>query len=201
VTPANHVVLIGPMGVGKTTVGGLVAARLGRPLKDSDIDLQALGRNARDIAQRHGVEVLHRAEADHLLGTLTEETPLVIAAAASVVEDDRCVRALQPAMVVWLWAPPEVLVSRLKSGGHRRDLGHDPLVALTALAQRRDPLYRRVADATVDVSRLTPDQTAEAVLSRLESIRTAPSDQVRDADRPDSSGDPRDSTPHREQPA
>lgn len=168
VTPADHLVLVGPMGVGKTTVGRLVAARLGRPLKDSDLDLEAGGGNARNIARRDGVDALHRWEADHLLGALAADTPAVIAAAASVVDDERCLRALQQPVVVWLWAPPETLVHRLTSANHRRDLGDDPLLALTALTQRREPLYRQVADAMVDVSRLTPDQTAEAILSRIE---------------------------------
>jgi shikimate kinase len=166
----RHVVLVGAMGVGKTTVGGLVASRLGRRLHDSDVELAATGRTGREVAVSAGVAALHRWEADDLLESLDAPEPSVIAAAASVVEDPRCVAALEPAFTVWLWAPPETLEQRMASGPHRRELGDEPLVAIAALAQRRDPAYRQVADLTVDVGRLTPEQAAEAILIRYEAL-------------------------------
>jgi shikimate kinase len=165
-TSADHIVLLGSMGVGKTTVGRLVAERLGRKLRDSDTDLRAVHRNARQMAAQQGVDVLHRIEADLLLDALAVEQALVIAAAASVVDDERCVEALQqPAItVVWLHAPLTRLLPRLTQGDHRRDLGADPQAALEALAGRRDPLYRRLADVEIDVSDHGPEESAQAVL-------------------------------------
>lgn len=165
--PADHIVLVGSMGVGKTTVGSLVAQRLDRPLRDSDTDFHTSHRNARELAVRQGVAALHRLEADLLLDALASPSPLVIAAAASVVDDPRCVDALRAPFVVWLWAPPELLVPRLDSGDHRRDLGLDPAAALTALAERRDAGYRAVADTRLDVSGRRPDELARAVLDVL----------------------------------
>lgn len=166
----GHLVLVGPMGVGKTTVGRILAARLGLRLRDSDLDLRARDRSGREIAQEQGVPALHQWEASHLLDALADPEPAVVAAAASVVEDGRVVAALQgEPFVVWLWAPPETLVRRLGQGDHRRDLGPEPQLALTALAERRDPLYRQLADLTIDVNSLTPDQVAEAIVSRLPS--------------------------------
>jgi shikimate kinase len=169
VTSADHLVLVGSMGVGKTTVGRILATRLGRPLRDSDLDLQASGRSGRDIARAAGVNALHRWEADHLLDVLATPAAAIIAAAASVVDDARCFGALQAPFVAWLWAPPDLLVARMAAGNHRRDLGDDHRVALAALAERRDPLYRKVADTTVDVGSLTPDQAADAIVRRLRS--------------------------------
>ncbi|MGH9209901.1 MAG: shikimate kinase [Acidimicrobiales bacterium] len=171
---SSHLVLLGAMGVGKTTVGRVVAAGLRRPLRDSDLELRAAGRNARDVALVSGVDALHLLEADHLLGALAAPEPAVIAAAASVVDDARCLAALEAPFAVWLWAPFETLAERMRHGDHRRDLGDDPLVAMTALAQRRDPRYRQVADATIDVGRLAADQVAEAVLSRFEAVDGGP---------------------------
>lgn len=164
----DHLVLVGPMGVGKTTVGRIVASRLGRRFRDSDLDLEVSGRNGRDLAREQGVPALHTWEAEHLLEALADPEPAVIAAAASVVEDERAVEALRDGpFVVWLWAPPETLIERMARGDHRRDLGADPELALAALASRRDPLYRQLADLTIDIDGLTPDQAAEAIVSRL----------------------------------
>jgi len=164
----GHLVLLGAMGVGKTTIGRLVAASLERPMRDSDEDLRHTGRTGREVARASGVDALHRWEADNLLEALRQPTWTVIAAAASVVEDPRCLAALQAPFVVWLWAPPEVLVARMAHGTHRRDLGDDPRVAIAALARRRDPGYRQVADITVDAGRLSAAQAVEAILSRYE---------------------------------
>lgn len=167
--PADHVVLVGSMGVGKTTVGSLVARHLDRPLRDSDTDFRTSHRNARELAAGQGVDALHRLEADLLLDALASPTPLVIAAAASVVDDPRCLDALRAraSFVVWLWAPPELLVPRLDSGDHRRDLGPDPAAALAALADRRDAGYRAVADARVEVAGRSPEELAATVLDLL----------------------------------
>jgi shikimate kinase len=162
--PTDHIVLVGPMGVGKTTVGSLVARRLDRPLRDSDVDFRTSHRNARELAAGQGVEALHRLEADLLLDALSSPTPLVIAAAASVVDDQRCVEALRAPFVVWLWAPPATLVPRLASGDHRRDLGPDPAAALERLSEQRDTGYRAVADASLDVSGRAPDDLAQSVV-------------------------------------
>jgi shikimate kinase len=155
------------MGVGKTTIGSLVAGRLQRPLRDSDLDLRTSHRNARQLAARQGVEALHRLEADLLLDALASGTPSVIAAAGSVVDDPRVVDALRSPgspYVVWLWAPPHLLAPRLASGDHRRDLGADPVAALARLAHQRDGRYRSVADATLDVSGRRPDEVAQAIV-------------------------------------
>src|SRR4029450_13513392 len=81
----SHIVVVGSMAVGKSTVGRGLAARLGRPFRDSDADLGATGGGTgRGLAEREGVEALHRWEAGHLLTALEGSQPAVVAAAASV---------------------------------------------------------------------------------------------------------------------
>ena len=164
------------MGVGKTTIGAGLAARLGRPLRDSDRDLQAAQNiRGRELARRDGVEALHRWEAEHLLGALDDEEPAVVAAAASVVDDPACREALADAFVVWLQAPARILVSRLSPADHRRPVvaggpgaGADAaLEAYETLEARRDPLFRQVADATVDAGGAAPDEVVPVVLDTL----------------------------------
>jgi shikimate kinase len=162
----RHLVLVGSMGVGKSTVGRLLAERLGRPLRDSDADLAAAQhRSGRTVAAERGVDELHRWEADHLLDALGRPEPSVIAAAASTIDDDRCLRALQDADVVWLRASPGTLAHRIARQSHRRDLGDDPAATLAHLERSRASRYAQVAHLTLDVDDITPEQTVDAVLS------------------------------------
>lgn len=91
----------------------------------------------------------------------------MIAAAASTVEDDRCVEALRDAHVVWLRASPETLARRIARQTHRRDLGPDPVTTLGALEQARAARYAHVADLTVDVDHSTPTRTVDEILTAL----------------------------------
>src|SRR4030095_2586248 len=113
----RHVVVVGSMAVGKSTVGRALAARLRRPFRDSDEDLEAArGVTGRELAQREGVDALHRWEAKHLQAALAGTQPAVVAAAASVVDDDASLAALREPFVVWLRAPAAVLAQRIPVG-------------------------------------------------------------------------------------
>jgi shikimate kinase len=149
-----HVVLVGLMGVGKSSVGRGVAARFRWACRDSDEDVERVtGRTGRAIAAdaREGVDGLHALEEAVLLGALAWDEPTVISAAGWVAESDRCRVAMRRrAMVVWLDAPVEVLRERMKSNNERRPM--DP-AELSAVAARRLPLFESVADLRVDATR------------------------------------------------
>jgi shikimate kinase len=171
----NHIVFVGGMASGKSSAARALAQRLGRPLRDSDEELtEASGRTGRETAARKGVAALHRAEAAHLLHAVATTEPSVIAAAASVVENERCLEALQATDVVWLRVRPETAVRRMGGQAHRRSLGPDPIQALTTLAERRAPRYRRVADVTIDTDQLSPSDVVGRVIGRLDTHHDAP---------------------------
>jgi shikimate kinase len=163
----THVVLIGMMGVGKSTVGRLVAAELGRPLFDSDEMIEArTGRTVREIWEADGEAAFRVLETDTLLEALAATEPSVIAAAGGVVlrEENRAALASSDAHVVWLLADVEVLVERVRNGMHRPLLDDDPETVLRSLCEAREPLYQEVADAIVSVDHRTPTEVARAVL-------------------------------------
>jgi shikimate kinase len=163
-TPPRHLVLVGPMGAGKTTIGTLLSAATGLPLVDNDRVLSTTeGENAADIARERGVDALHDRECRQLLTALAAHEPSVVGAAASTVEIPSCRAALGGHFVAWLRAAPELVAERLDRAAHRRDLGTDALVALRALADRRDPLYAAVADVVVDVDTVTPAEACRIV--------------------------------------
>lgn len=147
-----HIVVIGLMGAGKTTLAEALADRLARPIRDSDRDIERVWRfTGADLAQRHGVARLHGVERGMLLGALASDEPTIITAAASTVDDDLCREAMRRrAFVVVLQAPVEVLLERAAAGVHRRPV--DP-AEFAALAARRAEGFARIADLSLDSRR------------------------------------------------
>ncbi len=174
--PWRHVVLVGLMGSGKTTVGERLAARLGMPFVDSDAQLErATGRTGRAIAGEDGVPALQAIEAGLLLDALAVPGPDVVAAAASVVDESRCRRALrEPGIaVIRLRARPATLAARHAHGAHRRPLGPDPVAAFAAQSRARAARFAAVRPlATLDVDAMPVGAVVEAAAAAL---RTPPS--------------------------
>lgn len=163
----THLVLVGMMGAGKTTVGKQVAARLGWPLLDSDHLIEAAtGRTVREIFRDEGEAAFRALETTALIEALRRTEPAVIAAAGGVVLRDENREALRTAdaRVVWLKAQPDVLVERATRGSHRPLLDDDPEGTLRRMFHEREPLYEEVADAIVSVDHRTIADVVDAVL-------------------------------------
>ena len=166
----RHIVMVGLMGSGKTTVGTLIAVRLGWALRDSDVELQAAsGQTAREIRDAQGTEALHRAEAQALFRALAQSGPDVICAASSTIEQAEIREALAAPDVaaIWLTAPPEVLAERFTHDPHRPVYGDDQVAVAATRAQRRDPLYAAIDPITIEVNGLAPAAVAELALDGL----------------------------------
>jgi len=164
-----RVLLVGMMGVGKSTVGRIVASRLSWPYVDNDELLHAeTGLYGADLLERDGERALRDAEARVLAEILTREPPLVAGVAAGVVlrSEDRT-RMKDQAFVVWLRATVETLVRRIGDDHKRAWLQPDPAAALRSLATGREALYAEVADLTVDVDDLTAEAVAEQIVTGL----------------------------------
>lgn len=159
-------VLIGPMGVGKTTIGRKLAERLGLRFTDSDDQLlEMVGMTARRYAAVHGVPALHEAEVEALMQALSRP-PSVIAAAASVADSPSALAtlAVSRARVVVLEAPPDVTWKRITASQDRRDVTRDELARLAA---RREASLRDVRSVDVVDTSLSG---VEAIVERLTRI-------------------------------
>lgn len=164
---ARHLVLVGMMGVGKSTVGRALAVELGRTLYDSDEMIEArTGRTVREIWQADGEPAFRTLETEVLVDALAADEPSVIAAAGGVVLSDANRSALRGprALVVWLVADVDVLVERVRRGGHRPLLDDDPAASLRRLYEQRAPLYQDVSDAIVSVDNRSVGDVTKAVL-------------------------------------
>lgn len=164
----RHIVLVGMMASGKTTVGRLLAERLGRPFIDSDEQVEArTGHTVRELFALHGEPYFRERETEALVDALAVPEPTVIAAAGGVVLAELNRKALRSdrAYVVWLRAEPKLLRERIgNEPGHRPLLDDDPDAALVRLTERRTPLYAEVADHVVDVASLSADAVADEII-------------------------------------
>jgi shikimate kinase len=166
----RHIVVVGLMGAGKSTVGRAVAASLGWGFRDSDTDIEATtGRTVKELAAEVGVPAMHDLEARQLLGALDDARPTVVAAAASTIDVAACRRRLAGAdvLVIWLRADPVTLAARFGSSGHRPSYGPDTTDFLAEEATQRYPRYRALHPIVIDVDRLGPDEAIAAALAAL----------------------------------
>lgn len=157
------------MGVGKTSVGELVAARLGRSFVDSDAQVEVrTGRTVREIFESDGEPAYRVLEAEALATALDDEAPAVIAAAGGTVLDPANRALLGEAWrVVWLRADPSVLADRVEDADHRPLLRDDPEGSLRRLSAERRPFYAEVADITIDIGDRSAAQVADEICASL----------------------------------
>jgi 5-deoxy-5-amino-3-dehydroquinate synthase len=167
--PGWHVILVGMMGTGKSTVGRLIAERLGREHLDTDRDVEhAAGRSVSEIFASEGEGAFRLLERRALVAAVAAERPAVISVGGGAVlgaENRRLIA--RSGQTVWLRARPETLAARLGPGVGRPLLERDPAGTLHGLSAERRDLYSGVARLTVDVDDATPEQIAEEILSAL----------------------------------
>jgi len=168
----GHVVVVGLMGVGKSTVGRLVADRLGLTFIDNDDLLTAhTGQSAEQIAATHGLAELHRIEADVLAKALDRPGSRVLAAAASVVTDEASRAALRKAQhVVWLRDDLAAIAARIANSGQLHRPGFAPQT-LRQIERQRRPLFAAAATVTIDIVGDSPEAVADRIVAALDAER------------------------------
>jgi len=161
-----NIFLVGLMGAGKTSVGKLLARRLGKTFLDCDHEIErATGVRIPLIFEIEGEEGF-RARECRMLGELAQRTDVVLATGGGAVLSAQNRSTLsQHGTVVYLRASPHDLWQRTRHDRNRPLLQTpNPLGKLTELFNQRDPLYREVADLVVD----TGNQSVSALAHRLE---------------------------------
>ena len=165
-TQRPRVVLVGPPAAGKTTVGRLLADRLGVPFVDTDdLVVARAGKPVGEIFVDDGEEAFRRLEADAVAEALTGDAVVALGGGAVLAEETRKRLAGQP--VVLLAASVPTSANRVGLNRDRPLLLGNPRQQLRALLDARLPLYREVAVAEVATDDRTPDEVADAVLAEL----------------------------------
>src|SRR5437763_11630131 len=167
---AEHVLLVGMMGAGKTSVGRRLADRLGRPFFDIDAWIEdEEGVSIAGIFETRGEAAFRDLEAKVLTSFLANPHASVLSVGGGAVTESR-IRTVMTAQkrVVWLRASDATLASRVGDGSDRPLLtGKDPATELARLSKVREPMYTEVADVVVDVDDLTLDDVVHRVAAAL----------------------------------
>ena len=158
------IVLVGFMGAGKTSVGQLLAARLGLRFADTDrVIEQRHGRSVRQIFAEDGEPAFRAAERD-VLAELMRGPDAVVAVGGGAVQEQSSRRLLRAARVIYLQVGYDEAMQRV--GG---DAGR-PLLSrpdLAGLYRRRLPAYQSVATLTVTTAGRSAEEVCQEVIGRL----------------------------------
>jgi len=166
----RNVVIVGPMGAGKTTVGKLLADELGVEFLDSDKEIE--DRTGADIGWIFDVEgeTGFRKREAAMIDELTARSGVLVATGGGAVllEENRK-RLVSRGTVIYLNAPLEQQIERT-SRDRTRPLLRDgePGDVLAALQEDRGPLYQEVADFTFTADRRSAKALAQEIARALE---------------------------------
>jgi shikimate kinase len=167
----KNIVLIGMPAVGKSTVGVLLAKRLGRYFLDTDVFIQAVaGRTLQEIIDTDGMENFCRLEAEHILGI--DRTKCVIATGGSAVYSEDAMNHLkETGELVYLNLPLNMIKKRLTDLNVRGVVISEGKT-LDDLYKQRTPLYKKWADITIDCCNLTHEQVVEKIIEDIETFNS-----------------------------
>lgn len=174
-TPAGHeprprVVLVGPMGAGKTTVAARLAQRWGATVRDTDSDIvTAQGREISDIFVDDGEDAFRALEREAVARALAEHDG-VLSLGGGAVLDAGTRELLAEHTVVFLQVGLGDAVKRVGLGTSRPLLMGNVRARVKALLDERTPVYASVATHTVDTDGRTPDEVADAIEALLQGV-------------------------------
>lgn len=168
----RNLILVGPMGAGKSTIGRLLAKELHLPFKDSDKEIEV--RTGADIPWIFDVEGEggFREREQAVLADLCREDGLVLATGGGAVLRAENRAALHAGgRVIYLHTSVEQQLERTARDRNRPLLRTaNPGQVLRELLATRDPLYREIADVVIETDQRPPRMVVQEILSRLEQL-------------------------------
>lgn len=169
VLPERHIVLIGAMAVGKSAIGQELARALQREFVDTDQLITGKHGSIPEIFAGRGEQFFREVEAKMVAAALESRTrrPRVISLGGGAVLDSGTQQLLAGAWVVYLDADLDTVRERIRRNTGRPLLSGDPMERWEQMARTRLPVYRRLADATLDVRRGTVQELAAELVRTM----------------------------------
>jgi shikimate kinase len=172
----RSIVLVGMMGVGKSSIGRRLASRLGIPFVDADTEIEkAAGMSIADIFARHGEAYFRSGEA-RVIARLLDSGPQILATGGGAVMNADTRSAIKATGVsIWLSAELEVLLRRINKRKNERPLLQtaDPAATLRQLLVEREPFYAQ-ADLTVQSREVPHEAIVSEIMTALAGFLNAP---------------------------
>lgn len=168
----DNIFLIGPMGVGKTTIGQKLAKKTGKRFVDSDREIEKqTGATISLIFDIEG-EAGFRERESRMIDELTAAQGIVLATGGGAVLSEENRKSLQQrGVVIYLSASPELLLKRTAYDQNRPLLQNgDRRGQINALLESREPLYRQSSDLLLTVDKLSAKQIVEKICNYMESV-------------------------------
>jgi len=164
------IVLVGLMGAGKSCVGRRLAARLGVPFTDADVEFEAAaGCTISEFFAKYGEPAFRDGERKVIARLMEGELAVLATGGGAFCDPETRARIKESAISVWIRADLDLLVKRTSGRDHRPLLKTgDPREILSRLMDARYPLYAQ-ADITVDTTDEPPEITVAKVLDELDS--------------------------------
>ena len=165
----QNLFLVGPMGAGKSAVGRQLARFLHMDFFDSDEEIESrTGVDIPFIFEKEGEEGFRKREAQ-AVNDLSKRDGIVLATGGGVVMDPQNRNHLGArGFVVYLHTSVDQQLSRTRRGRERPLLANDdPRTVLESLMASRDPLYREIADLTVETDGRKVNAVANEILDKL----------------------------------
>lgn len=168
--------LVGYRGSGKTTVGRVIAGRLGWQFLDADAVLEERhGRTIREIFATEGETGFRNKEADVLADLCSRKETVIATGGGIILRAENRSLMKRHGFIAWLRADPATLLARIQAdpstAARRPNLAGGGLAEVEQLLAVRDPLYRAVADVEVACGALSPEQAADAILAAWRTSR------------------------------
>jgi len=165
-----NIVLIGMRGSGKTTVGKILAQKMGREFIEMDeLITRKMGLTIPEIVEKHGWEKFRDIE-EEITGEISGRDNIINASGGGVVTGEKNIIKLKKSgVLVWLQAGVNTLVSRTGEDADRPPLGEgrSRREDMETTFRERKPLYQQAADLTVNTENKTPEEVADLVINLL----------------------------------